>query len=574
MKKRSALLAGLAVLAVGLFALRGVFLDFHLEGPPGKSTETVRTAVEASVVMAPIVVDLGQAGRLVNAALNTDVPVASGTTEQLALNTIRGMFGLELLEKVECQPTEAAKLAERALECMGGEAFLDLNFGEKLLKSLECGFKGGIDAALTAFRVADECVDVHVPLPIPDRPTEVAYDLYLDRLEFAAEGRLMKATAHVRVAVNPPSSVFSVFVKKPRVTCSVRITGVARVTPGVAVIDGAPLLNVDVGQVALGPGKPCDGSTPAQVRHILDALDELLLKAMAELFQTSLIETIEETLNTAEFAENFAVLRNTLEGNLFAAHEVPLNGVPVSAMVRIAPKGIRLSQPHVVGGNGKGAALVIGAGVVAQPEVALTPLGDLKQKTLPYSVQPYENAFRVTPTAELPLDEITPVVVGIGKDVIAEALPNLRYDDLDLTFYQAGDQIVIGAELTGVTWLRLSGTVFLTMRPDFNRAANRLALRDVKFDLDSTQFLTRWAAWVLESPVEALLSEQLSFDLGEPFRKLLEELHDMELFFPTDAPVAKAQIWTSDLALDQTWLSNNSLFVSVAAAGTALISID
>lgn len=578
MKTRHKLLLGLAVLGLGLFAFRGWLLDFHLEGPPPRDVTDRRATVERSIVMAPIVIDLATATKLANAALKPETgkapePVASGTTEQLALNTIRGMLGLEVLETVECKPTESAKLAMRTIKCMGGEAFDDLKLGQKVLKSLECGVKGGVDGALTLFRTADACIDEHVPLPVPDRPTEVAYDVYLESIAFKAEGGQLHTTAHTRVAINPPKSVFDVFVKKPAVTCSVRITGVGLAKPGLVVVDGAPQLDVDVSQVALGPGKPCGKSTDAQATQIMKALDKALLQTMTLVFQKKLKEMVQDTLNDPEFVQAFDTQKALFETALFEAHDVPLDGLPIQARVRLAPEGIRLSQPRV-GREKSGDVLAIAAGLVARPEIALTALESHDRKPLHYTLEAFQNEFQVTPTARLPLDQITPVAEAIARTVIADALPELAYDDLSLTFYQVHDRIVIGATVTGIGWLGLSGTVFLTTRPDFDKAANRLALRDVKFDLDSTQFLTRRAAWVLESPVEALLSERLSFDLGAPFQALLKKLENMEVGFPKDAPVATATINTTDLALDQTWLSDNTLFVSVAARGTAVIKVD
>ena len=578
MRTRLSLLAGLVALGLGLFFLRGPLFDFHLEGPPVADVTKRQRTVERSVVMAPISIDLAEATRLANAAIapkegESRAPIASGTTESLALDVIRGMLGLEVQEKVECKPTESAKLAQRALNCMGGEDFLELSITKKLTKMLECGVKGSVDSALTLFRAADACIDEHVPLPVPDRSTEVAYDIYLELLSFKAEGGQLLATAQTRVALNPPKSVFDIFVKKPKATCSVRVTGRGLATPGVAIVDNLPHLDIDVSQVALGPGEPCGGRTGGQAKKIMSAIEKNLLQAMTLAFQKKLKEMVEDTLNAPEFVQKFEARKTLFESALFAVHDLPLEQLPVSARLRLAPEGIRLSQP-IVGRSKGGDAMVIAAGLVARPEIALTPLKAQKPKTLPYTLQAFDNAFHVTPTARLPLDQITPVAEEIARAVIADAVPELSYDDLSLAFYQADERIVIGATVTGVGWLKVSGTVYLTARPEFDKAANRLALRDVKFDLDSNQFLTRRAAWVLESPLEALLSERLSFDLGAPFQALLVKLEDMELGYPVEAPVAIARIQVRDVSLDQTWLSENTLFVSVAARGTAEVSVD
>jgi hypothetical protein len=573
--------AGAVLVLAAALLVRAFLLNFHLEGPPAKTVTGQETDLPVSTVMAPVHVPIEPLAGFILRQVKAAGPIAEGDTELLALSKIGDLFGMELQEKVVCEPSELAKEASKLVECWNDAPAKQPARGWEHSKCLLGTSFRGLTGAV---RALDDCIDRYVPISLPERPTKLRYAFHLETLTFNMTGRNLAARAKIRIDLDPPDGVFDVFKPKDDLECAAFVFADATLKPTVKTSGTALLMAASAGEVTLSPGPSCSGQSKEKSNEIIDLLDKFLLDATSGLFQKTLRNMLEEALNDPGKLNSINDQLLVLAGFAKQDFPVPLPlPVPTPISLSVEPQAFALSQP--VGGIVDGIkVMTLAVGIEARPVLNLRQAPPIKEfkafkpdpkNALRIALKPADNRFTLQPQTSLPMEEVSRIATEVGRAVMAEYLSAISYRDLDVTLYQAEDRMVIGAELSGVSWLRLNGSVFLTGRPELDPDGLTLRLRDIKFDLDTSQFLLRRAAWVLETPIEQALENRLVFPLGDPMAEAVRALRDLEVPLINAENTLLGTLRTSlkTLALDQIWISENALNASVQATGTAAVQL-
>lgn len=580
MNKRIAIIGGVsfAVLA-GLFAVRA-FLSFEVDGPPQKALTDVKEIVPTSHVMTDLRVPLSPLQGFVLNSVGRDndgreKPILKGDTEQIAWDAIGDLFGDGKKTRPSCTKSDAQKNAENFVRCWDGAPAKQPRRGWAHTK---CVTEFGLDGINAARRLVLACVPKALDVALPNRPTKLRYRVYLEGLNLGIKGKVLATEAKIRLDIKPPPNFSDFFVsKKSGFECALRVTGVADLNLALKTVDGQLRLAARAGNVDISPGKSCRPNMPST---LLKNLDDVLLKGVSGLFQGKLQSRIEEALNSPETLgsanDNLSILSQFLSQD-FA---LPLpDFVPVPVSLSVVPRGFSVSDPSQQGAN----ILGMSVGVAAQPVLELKkapPLVPWKnfsadtQRTLPIKVAQAGNEFVLRPRTSLPLEATSKVVSDVTKKIIADFLPDLRYRDLDVILYQADKRIVMGINVSGVGWLRLNGSVFLTAEPYLSDDGATLRLNDIKFDADTEGFLARRALWVLESGIEKVLEDRLVFDLDRPIAQAWKGLKDLKIPLKAgDQDIGSLNIALEDFSLDRAWIDADTLNIAVVATGRAQVDL-
>lgn len=563
----------------GFFVLRAV-LNFNIDGPPERALAPATAEVADSTVMAELEVPLAQLEQALFKALardsrNREKPLLSGNTEQIAWDAVGNLFSGKRKTRPSCEVTAAQRTATKFVKCWDGARGNDL---EKAWHRTKCTTEYGLDSLGDARDLAVACVPKALDVALPNRPTKLPYRVFLEDLGLKMVGNSIAADTTIRIDLQPPQDLHKYFVTNAKAyECAARINASANLALKLQA-DGKRLkIKTQTGDVRITPGKTCGGKRPA---GLANEIDKILLSTSSQLFQSQMQEQLEKVLNDPKNLDLINDQLSVLPQFLAQDFRVPLpEQVPAPVSLSISPQALAVSD---VSGNGS-EFMQLAVGVTARPVVKLAaapplvPWDTLKpnpDKALALTLRTPDNRFEVRPQLSLSLDAVTDTATQIANQVVADVLPNLRYRSLSVTLYQAEERLVIGVDLRGVTWLRLNGSVFLTATPYVSEGGKALQLRDIQFDAGSEDFLTRRALWVLETGIESVLEERLTFNLDGPMAQALDAMKDLTVALDVEEKnLGTLNIALQDIALDQLWINENELNLSVVASGRAAVAV-
>lgn len=155
------------------------------------------------------------------------------------------------------------------------------------------------------------------------------------------------------------------------------------------------------------------------------------------------------------------------------------------------------------------------------------------------------------------------------------ALEGERYDygkrhvvieDIKLT--GEGNKLLVNTTISGT----YSGVVSLTGRPVYNANKNSIDIKDLKYTLDSRNFLLKSAGWLLKSKFKNMIENNMDFLLEENLKdmekQIKEQLSSYEL---TDDFVLNGDL--EELNLANAYLAPDGMRVDVALKGKLKVGI-
>jgi hypothetical protein len=410
------------------------------------------------------------------------------------------------------------------------------------------------------------------------------------------DGRLM-AYAKLNTNLIVPRKLFSSKTKK---LCGPKFNTSAELVPGVrftnnnleeGALHGRVSLNFRVGEVKAEIGDSCPGGKKTALDKAIEkAILNPLLGIATKVFRDQISASLEKQINSEKSA---APLNDALTNNVAMAFQpfemtsLLRDKSPITlpddlkTFLTLNPKHAFIG-PIQLRGRGKDAEIILTPGIVASPALEFTEPNSPQDIFLPLKNERPGKSFTLNALGKVDLAVAERQASEIAKTLVAEMLPDIRVGDLRVQLYQARERIVIGVHLRGVTRMRLRGSLFLTARPVFDQDSYEVRLTDVKFDANSEGYLEKAAAWVLESPIEAALSERLRLSLEPQFGELLESLADIKLVLDGKKLGNQAKGITSvilkgalaNLTDPVIWLSENHLNVGISASGSTSLSVN
>ena len=594
-------LLALAASVCLLLAVRILVLNFHLEGPPAKAADLAQISLPTSSIELPIVVPLRPISRHVEKTIRAGGPFLAGTLDTLAFDIVGKALGLPPKTDVKCEPTEAAKVALRSWQCFNDavkkieRATRNSNPFSGILEgaggsvdTLACAVKFGIDSIDSAFRASKACIDKVIPIDLPTGALTIKYSLALQSFDLTMREQAMNANAQIKLTLTPSDQLDKFFKGASKKTCNPVLAVSATIKPELTTDNsavkakkghGAIGLAMKVGAVNIGAGQACAKNPNMQTSVFLDAIRPVLMQQLPAFLDNAIASAVTAKVNSED--------RNTqINKQLSVALEMVSQSIHLTPIVAKHPQwptGLELSldanpKALVLGKpTGRGPEMTFAIAARAKPSLHFERLGKVRKRFVPVFLEKPADKFAVTLASSLSLDAAQATATQVAREIVAERLSELSIGQINATLYQAGERIVIGIDVTGVGWLQLSGSVFLTARPEFDSANDVVRLRDIKFDLDTSDFLLRRAAWILEAPIEKLLEERLVFSLSPQLsvvRETFKEFrHPLPSLKPADPSLGTLSGRLETMKLDQIWLDGNSLNVSGYASGVAKLKV-
>ncbi len=181
--------------------------------------------------------------------------------------------------------------------------------------------------------------------------------------------------------------------------------------------------------------------------------------------------------------------------------------------------------------------------------------------------QPEEGGFQMLVAAEIPYEEAESIakasVVGERYDY------GKRYivvDDLEL--YGQGNKLVVNTKLSG----SFNGSLYLTGEPSFNERRNAIDVKNLKYTIDSRNFLLKTAGWLLRSQFKNTLQENMDFLLDAN----LKEIHGQIQQQLTNYKIADNIYLTGKLSefnLADAYLAPEAIRVEVVLKGDVVVDL-
>lgn len=595
-------LAAIALLCATAFFLKPL-LNFNLEGPPEENFTRKEVNVENSTVHTSITVPTAFLEDTLNAAMLGKDPLIEGAIDKIAPDLIDAYLGLPRRETATCELTAQAKAAKRTVECF--DKALKSGGLSVAVNTAKCFLSSSFDNITAARNTLGACVDKVSPVALPTINQSMNYTVSIENVTLQSGNGALRAKVLAKTRLTIPSSVRSVLKNAPQTICGPSVYASAVLTPDFSFNNkqvaqneghGQIVADLKVGKVSISPGPNCSNSKDLP-QVIVDEMDKIILKTITDVFQTSarkaLVKQANKTLNDTESPDSanakLSLLLDELNNVIDLSPQLhsaapAINGTELLLALNpqyVSVSDISLSKTHIKAG----------LGIAAKPVLSLQR-NPSQEAYLELRKEPIQNNFSLMPRGQIDLGKAEESLTEIANQVIRETLPSLTFEHVELKLYQSGDRFVLGLNISGVTWLKLDGSLFLTARPTFDPETSTIGFEDVKFDIASKTFLLSKAAWVLESPIESLLSSRLKVSIEPQLKSVLATLSNVCLRIdlkakepkpilceiaqnnsPQSKPAAQLEMSLKNLQLGDIWLSENNLNLTVSARGNSAIQI-
>jgi hypothetical protein len=156
-----------------------------------------------------------------------------------------------------------------------------------------------------------------------------------------------------------------------------------------------------------------------------------------------------------------------------------------------------------------------------------------------------------------------------AERIIKETMEGERFDYgkryvvvEDIELYGQGNKLVVNTKISGT----YNGDIFMTGRPEFNARKNSIDIKDLKYTVDTRNFLLRSAGWLLRSKFKNMIQSNLDFLLETNLKdiedQIRQQLDDYEL---TENFILQGDL--SELTIANAYLAPEGMRVDVALKG-------
>lgn len=143
---------------------------------------------------------------------------------------------------------------------------------------------------------------------------------------------------------------------------------------------------------------------------------------------------------------------------------------------------------------------------------------------------------------------------------------SVKVEDIEL--YGQGNFLIVNTKLNG----SYNGSIYLTGRPVFDNLHNTVKVEDIKFTLDTENFLYKSAAWLLKSTLRKKIQDNLQFLLDYNLKDIQQQLQDQLSNYPIAKGILlKGQL--RELNLQNAYLASDGIKVRLGLRGKADILI-
>ena len=132
----------------------------------------------------------------------------------------------------------------------------------------------------------------------------------------------------------------------------------------------------------------------------------------------------------------------------------------------------------------------------------------------------------------------------------------------NLELYGNGENLVVNTQLTG----SYNGNVYLTGKPFYNRRKNAIDIKDLKFTLETRNFLLKSAGWLLKSTIKKKIQENMDFLLDYNLTEMKEQFQEqLKEYKVTEGVILNGNL--EELDIENAYLAPESMKVELILKG-------
>ena len=282
-----------------------------------------------------------------------------------------------------------------------------------------------------------------------------------------------------------------------------------------------------------------------------------ILNRSREIIGKSIDEQIASTLN----------LRKNIQETWEGFFEPMLVSEEYNTWLTVNPISMSLTRPQM---NDKSISTTVV--VKAKPHVKLGDKPDAKAiiDTLPafeYSLESGDD-FSFFIGAEITFAQADSIA---KSQLLGERFESGKYAVTieDMEMYGRGNQLIINTKLSG----SYNGNIFLTGKPVFNPKRGSVNIDDLKFTLDTKNFLHKSASWILKSTLKKQINKNLNFlldyNLAEMEKMLREQMKHYEL---SQGFFLEGEL--DELKIQNAWMAQEGFQLIIQISGQAGVKME
>lgn len=291
----------------------------------------------------------------------------------------------------------------------------------------------------------------------------------------------------------------------------------------------------------------------------------LPIGSIADLILSRSREQITQSID-GMVAENFK-LRELVEDAWKKMFEPFLVSEEYNSWLIVNPKSIAMTELQLASDTISSTIVV-----ASQPEVKLSVKAPEKStiESLPpfkYSKEAAED-FEIHLRTDVTYEEAERLAKAqLLGETFEQGGRSVTIEDIEL--YGQGEKLVVNAQLSG----SYNGSVFLTGKPVYNRKKNAIDIKELKFTLETKNFLLKSAGWLLKSTIRKKIQENMDFlldyNLTEMKGLFQEQLKEYKV---TDGVIIKGYL--DELSIENAYLSPASMKVELIMNGNVNVLIN
>lgn len=139
----------------------------------------------------------------------------------------------------------------------------------------------------------------------------------------------------------------------------------------------------------------------------------------------------------------------------------------------------------------------------------------------------------------------------------------------DLELYGQGNKLIVNTKLSG----SYNGSVYFEGKPEYNDRRNSIDIKDIKFTLETRNFLLRSAAWLLRSTMKKRIQENMDFLLDYNLKEIEGQLQEQLQNYPlTEQIFLNGNL--DELNIQNAYLAPEAIRVEVALKGQVNVQVN
>ncbi|MCP3930038.1 MAG: DUF4403 family protein [Bacteroidetes bacterium] len=179
----------------------------------------------------------------------------------------------------------------------------------------------------------------------------------------------------------------------------------------------------------------------------------------------------------------------------------------------------------------------------------------------------FENNFQLHLKTDIPFEEAERIA---RTELIGESFKQGKYEVKieNIELYGQKNNLIVNAALSG----SYNGSIYLLGEPAYDPIRNKLDVEDLKFSLETQNFLMKSAGWLFKSNLKKRIQENLNFlltdNLNELKTQIQQQLNNYQL-----APNVLLQGNLKELQLQNAFLTPFSIRVDITLSGHLNIKV-